>query len=172
MSASYFDLSISSTSSTNSSPGQLLDKRKCPTMAVDMKYTPEEIVQDKASSSEEGIESIQDGAVKKISRISSIMTVVVSGLALFSDGYNAQIIGYMKPLLKVLYKDGLSDTMSTRLSNSYRMYKRHALYLGHLLTWCVKLLAKYSACCSSDSSLIRSDVVLVSFLLPCSWSLA
>ncbi|KAF2162655.1 hypothetical protein M409DRAFT_68955 [Zasmidium cellare ATCC 36951] len=88
-------------------------------MAVDMKYTPEEIVQDKASSSEEGIESIQDGAVKKISRISSIMTVVVSGLALFSDGYNAQIIGYMKPLLKVLYKDGLSDTMSTRLSNSY-----------------------------------------------------
>ncbi|KAK4494763.1 hypothetical protein PRZ48_014119 [Zasmidium cellare] len=88
-------------------------------MAVDMKYTPEEIVQDKASSSEEGIESVQDGTVKKISRISSIMTVVVSGLALFSDGYNAQIIGYMKPLLKVLYKDGLSDTMSTRLSNSY-----------------------------------------------------
>ena len=94
-------------------------------MAVDMKYTPEEIVQDRASSSEEGIESVQDGTVKKISRISSIMTVVVSGLALFSDGYNAQIIGYMKPLLKVLYKDGLSDTMSTRLSNSYRTCKSH-----------------------------------------------
>lgn len=89
-------------------------------MAVDDKYTPDPVVQDKASSSEEGLESIQDGTIKKISRISSIMTVVVSGLALFSDGYNAQIIGYMKPLLKLLYKDGLSDTMSTRLSNSYR----------------------------------------------------
>lgn len=89
-------------------------------MAVDDKYTPDQVVQDKASSSEEGLDSIQDGTIKKISKISSIMTVVVSGLALFSDGYNAQIIGYMKPLLKVLYKNGLSDTMSTRLSNSYR----------------------------------------------------
>jgi MFS family permease len=44
---------------------------------------------------------------------------VVAGLALFSDGYNAQIIGYMKPLFSVLYKDGMSKTMSTRLSNSY-----------------------------------------------------
>lgn len=88
-------------------------------MAIDDKYTPDHVVQDKASSSEEGIESIQDGAIKKISRISSIMTVVVSGLALFSDGYNAQIIGYMKPLFSVLYKDGMSDTISTRLTNSY-----------------------------------------------------
>lgn len=88
-------------------------------MAIDEKFTPDQVVQDKASSSEEGIDNIQDGTVKKITKISSIMTVVVAGLALFSDGYNAQIIGYMKPLFKDLYKDGMSDTISTRLSNSY-----------------------------------------------------
>jgi len=40
-------------------------------------------------------ESVDRGQLKKITRISSILTVLVSGLALFSDGYNAQIIGYM-----------------------------------------------------------------------------
>jgi MFS family permease len=45
--------------------------------------------------------------------------VIVSGLALFSDGYNAQIIGYMKPLFKELYKDAMSSTISSRLTNSY-----------------------------------------------------
>lgn len=40
--------------------------------------------------------------VARITRISSIMTVLVSGIALFSDGYNAQIIGYMEPLLSDL----------------------------------------------------------------------
>ncbi|KAJ5044230.1 hypothetical protein NUH16_001029 [Penicillium rubens] len=33
---------------------------------------------------------------------SGVLNVVVSGLALFSDGYNAQIIGYMEPLFSVL----------------------------------------------------------------------
>ncbi|OQU97321.1 hypothetical protein CLAIMM_03267 isoform 1, partial [Cladophialophora immunda] len=33
--------------------------------------------------------------VARITKVSSIITVLVAGLALFSDGYNAQIIGYM-----------------------------------------------------------------------------
>ncbi|KAH8898629.1 MFS general substrate transporter [Thozetella sp. PMI_491] len=45
--------------------------------------------------------------------------VLVSGLALFSDGYNAQIIGYMNPLFSELYPDGFSKTIKTRLSNAY-----------------------------------------------------
>ncbi|KAJ5831707.1 hypothetical protein N7474_000018 [Penicillium riverlandense] len=62
-------------------------------------------------------------------RQSGILNVVVSGLALFSDGYNAEIIGYMEPVLAVLpvtneyrsgsYKDGMSSTITSRLSNSY-----------------------------------------------------
>lgn len=45
--------------------------------------------------------------------------MIVSGVALFSDGYNAQIIGYMEPLFSDLYPDGISSTIKTRLSNSY-----------------------------------------------------
>jgi len=59
------------------------------------------------------------GALKKITKISSTLTVLVSGLALFFDGYNAQIIGYMEPLFSKLYKEGMSSTIKTRLSNSY-----------------------------------------------------
>ena len=50
---------------------------------------------------------------------SGILNVIVAGLALFSDGYNAQIIGYMEPLFSVLYKDGMSHIIKARLSNSY-----------------------------------------------------
>ncbi|KXG47971.1 Major facilitator superfamily domain, general substrate transporter [Penicillium griseofulvum] len=50
---------------------------------------------------------------------SGVLNVVISGLALFSDGYNAQIIGYMEPLFSVLYMDGMSSTIKSRLSNSY-----------------------------------------------------
>ena len=49
----------------------------------------------------------------------NILTVLVAGVALFSDGYNAQIIGYMETFLSVLYKDALTSTMKARLSNSY-----------------------------------------------------
>jgi hypothetical protein len=38
----------------------------------------------------------------RIMRVSSILTVLVSGVALFSDGYNAQVIGYMEPLFSDL----------------------------------------------------------------------
>ncbi|KOS40422.1 hypothetical protein ACN38_g8725 [Penicillium nordicum] len=50
---------------------------------------------------------------------SGVLNVVVSVLALFSDGYNAQIIGYMEPLFSVLYMDGMSSTIKSHLSNSY-----------------------------------------------------
>ncbi|PVH75796.1 MFS general substrate transporter [Cadophora sp. DSE1049] len=52
-------------------------------------------------------------------RTSSILSIMVAGIALFSDGFNAQIIGYMQPLFKDLYPDGISSTIKTRLSNSY-----------------------------------------------------
>lgn len=48
-----------------------------------------------------------------------ILNVIIAGLALFSDGYNAQIIGYLEPLFSVLYKDGMSHTIKTPLSNWY-----------------------------------------------------
>ncbi|WPH04629.1 Hypothetical protein R9X50_00752200 [Acrodontium crateriforme] len=89
------------------------------------KHTGEHAVVDKTTASSDtdvitSNESIQEGTLKKVTKVSSTVTVLVAGLALFSDGYNAQIIGYMKPLFKVLYPDGsYSSTISTRLSNSY-----------------------------------------------------
>ncbi|OJJ76013.1 hypothetical protein ASPBRDRAFT_51692 [Aspergillus brasiliensis CBS 101740] len=63
---------------------------------------------------------------------SGVLNVVVSGLGLFSDGYNAQItclkditnlsiceVGYMEPLFSVLYKNIMSSSIKTRLSNSF-----------------------------------------------------
>lgn len=74
-----------------------------------------------ASSDEVGYTSIQEATLKKVTRVSSIITVLVAGLALFSDGYNAQIVGYMEPLFDDLYKQGMSDTIKTRLSNSCKL---------------------------------------------------
>lgn len=42
-------------------------------------------------SSEDVVEGARRESVIKVTRISSILTVLVSGVALFSDGYNAQI---------------------------------------------------------------------------------
>jgi hypothetical protein len=42
------------------------------------------------------------GTVAHITHVSSMLTVLVAGIALFSDGYNAQIIGYMEPLFSDL----------------------------------------------------------------------
>ncbi|KAK0941985.1 hypothetical protein LTR29_006403 [Friedmanniomyces endolithicus] len=93
-------------------------------MAALDKFTPDHAIVDKTSPpSDEGLptgfDAGQEVALKKITKISSTLTVLVSGLALFSDGYNAQIIGYMEPLFSKLYKEGMSSTIKTRLSNSY-----------------------------------------------------
>lgn len=42
-------------------------------------------------------------AVGRNAYVSSAVTVLISGVALFSDGYNAQIIGFMHPLFAELY---------------------------------------------------------------------
>jgi len=90
-------------------------------MTADEKFTPDQVVVTNKTDSSEQVDgsTLDDATLQRTSRISSTLTVVVAGLALLSDGYNAQIIGYMKPVLQELYKDGMSSTMSTRLSNSY-----------------------------------------------------
>jgi len=103
-------------------PHTRYDSRPCRIMAE--KFAAEGAITDKTSPSidsgiPDGYDSIQEGTLRKVTKTSSIITVVVSGLALFSDGYNAQIIGYMEPLFADLYKDGFSDGIATRLSNSY-----------------------------------------------------
>lgn len=66
-----------------------------------------------------GTGSVDETTLKKITKTSSIITVLVAGLALLSDGYNAQVIGYQEPFFSKLYPQGFSDGIATRLSNSY-----------------------------------------------------
>jgi len=63
-------------------------------------------------------EESRDAAITKISRKSSILMVIVSGLALLSDGYNIQVVGYMYPILAQLYPDSFNHDFMTRLSNA------------------------------------------------------
>lgn len=44
---------------------------------------------------------------------------IVGGLALFSDGYNAQVVGYVNPVLAALYPEDYTPGMKTRMSNSF-----------------------------------------------------
>lgn len=62
---------------------------------------------------------MQPDALTRISRISSVLSILVGGLALFSDGYNAQVIGYMNPIFAELFPNDFSDSIKTRLSNAF-----------------------------------------------------
>jgi len=49
---------------------------------------------ERSNGDESEVESgINQAELSKITKTSSVITVLVAGLALFSDGYNAQIIG-------------------------------------------------------------------------------
>ncbi|PVH74693.1 MFS general substrate transporter [Cadophora sp. DSE1049] len=48
----------------------------------------------------------------------SVVNVLVQGVALFSDGYNVQIMGYMQSVMAKLYPKQLTPEIKTRLSNS------------------------------------------------------
>jgi hypothetical protein len=50
---------------------------------------------------------------------SPFLRAAIGGLALFSDGYNAQVVGYMNPVLTSLYPDDYTSSMKTRMSNAF-----------------------------------------------------
>jgi fucose permease len=89
------------------------------------KFTPEYAIEGTTTDNSDEIfadatgDGIRRASVAKVTKVSAMVTVIVAGLALFSDGYNAQIIGYMEPLFSELYPHGISKTIKTRLSNSY-----------------------------------------------------
>ncbi|EWZ46257.1 major facilitator superfamily domain-containing protein [Fusarium oxysporum Fo47] len=75
--------------------------------------------QDDESFKNDTVVNATDVEITTKSRMSAITTVLTSGLALFSDGYNAQIIGYMNPIFAKLYPDSFSSSIKTRLSNAF-----------------------------------------------------
>ncbi|KAF9767351.1 hypothetical protein IL306_000093 [Fusarium sp. DS 682] len=75
--------------------------------------------QDDESSKDTTVVSTEDVGVTSKSSMTAITTALTSGLALFSDGYNAQIIGYMNPVFAKLYPDSFSSSIKTRFSNAF-----------------------------------------------------
>lgn len=69
----------------------------------------------------ETISDLKDEQVvpQPVSKASSVMMVLVGGLALFSDGYNAQIVGYMNTVLAELYPKEYTKDVKTRVSNAF-----------------------------------------------------
>ncbi|KAL1305265.1 hypothetical protein AAFC00_002176 [Neodothiora populina] len=53
------------------------------------------------------------------SKLSVIMMLVFSGLAIGSDGYNASVIGNLELLLAISYPEALTSNIQTRLSNAF-----------------------------------------------------
>jgi hypothetical protein len=63
------------------------------------------------------------------SRVSMVMMVVFSGLAIGSDGFNASIIGNIELLMEVIYPQALTTAVAARLSNAFMV----GMILGMLL---------------------------------------
>lgn len=57
---------------------------------------------DKETYAEAAGAALPQATVSQITHVSSVLGVLVAGIALFSDGYNAQIIGYMGPFFAEL----------------------------------------------------------------------
>ncbi|OOQ82803.1 inorganic phosphate transporter [Penicillium brasilianum] len=56
---------------------------------------------------------------REYSRVSMVMMVVFSGLAIGSDGFNASIIGNIELLMEVIYPQALTTAVAARLSNAF-----------------------------------------------------
>ncbi|KAJ5100099.1 hypothetical protein N7532_007100 [Penicillium argentinense] len=61
----------------------------------------------------------EDGPDRGYSRLSMVMMVVFSGLAIGSDGFNASIIGNIELLMAVIYPNSLTTEVAARLSNAF-----------------------------------------------------
>ncbi|KAG8670853.1 hypothetical protein FPOAC1_004087 [Fusarium poae] len=78
-----------------------------------------EVPEDKtvALASDESVSAENDNNAP-VQREAGKLDVLIQGVALFSDGYNIQIIGYMNTVLAKLYPKQMTPQVKTRLSNS------------------------------------------------------
>lgn len=76
---------------------------------------PQQVVQSPKPTDNE----IQNGDSPTYSRLSMVMMVVFSGLAIGSDGFNASIIGNIELIMEVIYPNSLTTAVASRLSNAF-----------------------------------------------------
>ncbi|KAK8075967.1 glycerophosphoinositol permease 1 [Apiospora phragmitis] len=70
------------------------------------------------SSSDGAVATDAGATAPPAQRPAGKIDVLIQGVALFSDGYNIQIIGYMNTVLAKLYPKQMTAQVKTRLSNS------------------------------------------------------
>lgn len=75
-------------------------------------YSPNAI-----SDAQKGAEDLDNG--RGNSRLSMVMMVVFSGLAIGSDGFNSSIIGNLELIMAVIYPKSLTTAVASRLSNAF-----------------------------------------------------
>ncbi|KAL4888155.1 major facilitator superfamily domain-containing protein [Aspergillus ambiguus] len=63
--------------------------------------------------------SVQGSSRTKYSKLSVLLMIIFSGLAIGSDGFNASIIGNIELIMAVIYPDALTTTVAARLSNAF-----------------------------------------------------
>lgn len=65
--------------------------------------------------------AVEVGETKRspVTKITSVLMVLVGGFALFSDGYNAQVVGHMNPVMSAIYPGEYTDTVKTQMSNAF-----------------------------------------------------
>lgn len=86
----------------------------------------------------------------------SVLMVTVGGLALFSDGYNAQVVGYMNPVLTALYPEDYTPGMKTRMSNSFLISEIFGmLFFG----WAIDRLGRRNGIVFATSFLVLGIVL-------------
>ncbi|PYI04734.1 major facilitator superfamily transporter [Aspergillus sclerotiicarbonarius CBS 121057] len=56
---------------------------------------------------------------RKTSKLSVLLMIVFSGLAIGSDGFNASIIGNLELIMEVIYPNSLTTAVASRLSNAF-----------------------------------------------------
>ncbi|GES59653.1 MFS general substrate transporter [Aspergillus terreus] len=56
---------------------------------------------------------------KNYSKLSVLLMIIFSGLAIGSDGFNASIIGNIELIMAVIYPDSLTTAVASRLSNAF-----------------------------------------------------
>lgn len=60
-----------------------------------------------------------EGTAGGYSKLSVLLMIIFSGLAIGSDGFNAAIIGNIELIMAVIYPDSLTTAVQSRLSNAF-----------------------------------------------------
>ena len=79
--------------------------------------SPDAASPDAISNTQDATDDSNNG--RGYSRLSMVMMVVFSGLAIGSDGFNASIIGNIELLMAVIYPKSLTTAVAARLSNAF-----------------------------------------------------